>query len=106
PASWKNQRHTFDLMERKEQPQSEFKKFDGVPSKTLAKRSFVLDLVRGPLRQALSAALDGRKNRAGRRPSDTCHRSPHGVRTTQFRSQSIACWTFLSRNSRRHLPNF
>ena len=92
-------------MERKDQPQSEFKKFDGVPSKTLAKRFFA-PAPRGPLRQALSAALDGRKNRAGRRSSDTCHRFPHVVRTNQSHSQSIACWPFLSRNSRLHLLNF
>src|SRR5437870_1641662 len=68
------------------------------------KRSFVLDLVGGPLRQALSAALDGRKNRGGRRSSDTCHRFPCAIRTIQFHSQSIACWPFLNRNSRPHLP--
>ncbi len=58
-----------------------------------------------PHAQASNAALDGSKNRAGRRPSDTRHKFPRVVRTTQFRSQSIARWPFLNRNSRPHLPN-
>ena len=52
----------------------------------------------------MSAALDGRKNKTGKRPSDTRHRFPRVVRITHFRSQSIACWPFLNRNSRLHLP--
>jgi len=67
---------------------------------------FAPDFPRGQLRHLLNAPLDGTKNKTGRRPSDTCHRFPHVVRTTQFRSQSIACWPFLNRNSRPHLPNY
>ena len=59
-----------------------------------------------PRERASSAALDERESRTGRRSSDTCHRFPRVVRTTQSHSQNIACWPFLNRNSRLHLLNF
>ena len=42
----------------------------------------------------------------GRKLSDTSHSFPYVVRTIRCRSRNIACWPFLNRNSRPHLPNF
>ena len=58
-----------------------------------------------PLIRASSAALDGEKGRTGRKSSSSRHRFPREIRTTHYRSQSIACWLFLSRDSQARLPN-
>ena len=65
----------------------------------------VPNLRRGPL-EALSAAFGGKKNRTGRRQSDRCHRSPHVVSQIHSTVRAFACWRFVSRNSRLHLPKF
>ena len=72
---------------------------------TPARRSFAPDVVRDPLRQLSGAAPDATTNKPGRTRRGTYRIFPRGTRTTQPRSQSIACWPFLSRDSHLHLPN-
>ena len=59
-----------------------------------------------PRERASSAALDGRKSMTDRRSSGIRHRFPRGTHTTHCRSQSVACWSFLNKDSQLRLPNF
>src|SRR5438445_1248375 len=62
---------------------------------------FALDV---PRAQASSAALNGTSSRAGRICRYRCRMFPCAIHTIHCHSQSIACWPFLSRDSRPHLP--
>ena len=55
--------------------------------------------------QLWSAALNGRTSRKDRICRYRCRMFPCAIHTTYCHSQSIACWRFLGRQGRLHLPN-
>ena len=58
-----------------------------------------------PVRGLRVLRLMEEKAGRGRKPRGTRHRFPRGIHTTQPRSPNTACWPFLSRHSRPHLPD-
>src|SRR5207237_6488452 len=72
---------------------------------TPARRFFVLELARNP-KLASDVLFGGRTSKADRRSRGIRHRFLREIHTTHYHSQSIACWQFLSRESRLYVPNF